>query len=421
MWQVMSERWFDVVVMVLGAVGILWFGILRPIRQTSERVRSRPIRYFLRLVPPPLDPEPPSRLATLPQRDIWSIVAIAVTTFLVLAGPLWRTDRDFAAAIGWSYLPIPILVLALLLWRGLLGWAALFVDTLLICVVKFALTAMIIVCSWALWGAVDPGAADPLAMPVRSAEAHRHVRPPPSKIPLESTGVVEGTALDADGEPVLGAWLWIRAGLQTYVFAPPSEALTLRHDGAAISPSMAVLRTGQPLLVATDDEQLHTIRARDLFGRPGFHYPAVADGGVPRTVERSLGLLQLSCGAHADPVVEGTAHLLVVHHPFFWPQRRGGRFSVAWSAVRSPRGGGVAAASWCGLCDRHADRRRRVEPASEVRAASALKVQPNSIWTAPTRTRTTPRPIATKPPILLHLACLVPAVTNSSSLLVESR
>ena len=154
MWHLMSERWVDVAVMVLGAVGILWFGILRPIRQTSERVRSRPIRYFLRLVPPPLEPEPPSRLATLPSRDVWLVLAVAVVMFLVLSGPLWRPDRDFDTAIGWSYLPIPILVLALLSWRRLLGWGALFVDTLLICVIKFAVTAMIIVCSWALWGAV---------------------------------------------------------------------------------------------------------------------------------------------------------------------------------------------------------------------------------------------------------------------------
>ncbi len=166
MWQVMSERWFDVAVMVLGIVGIVWFGILRPIRQTSERVRSRPIRYFQRLVPPPLDPEPDSRLATLPQRDIWLVLVVAVSLFLVLSGPPWRPDRDFDSAIGWSYLPIPLLVLALLSWRRLLGWGSLFVDTLLICVVKFALTAMIIVCSWALLGAVDPGAADPRSVPV---------------------------------------------------------------------------------------------------------------------------------------------------------------------------------------------------------------------------------------------------------------
>src|SRR5688572_21439464 len=96
--------------MGLGLLGMLFFGVWVPMRITREKELEREDETP---PPAPVPSEPvPSRTPPigLTRSEFISAVAMSVTLFLALLGPVWQRDYDVDRAVLLSYLAIPVLV-----------------------------------------------------------------------------------------------------------------------------------------------------------------------------------------------------------------------------------------------------------------------------------------------------------------------
>src|SRR5438045_2587826 len=79
-----------------------------------------------------------------------AILAICVALFLFARGPIWLHPFSPDASILWSYAPIPFLVVAALLVEKKLRFASVLVETILLVILKFGITAAVLVSLW-MW------------------------------------------------------------------------------------------------------------------------------------------------------------------------------------------------------------------------------------------------------------------------------
>ncbi len=271
------------------------------------------------------------RVATLSWPTFLVCLALLVVIFLV-ANPLWepmdmqRMDEN----IWWSYYPIPLLVGLALAFERKWSWGGFAIETLRMTFVKFAVTFLI---ANVLWSFVGPPGLPDVPVVDRIADDPQGLfvpREPPAATSLDATqtGAVAGRVVDADGEPAVGAFVYVAGGLdERLVFEPPMETLELRHDGKLFHPSPVVVQMHRPVELITDDDVLHTVRAvryatgRDLFNDA---FPP----GTRKTVsfQRDYGVVTLGCRVpghdHSSTVV------LVIPHPFGTLTDADGRFSL---------------------------------------------------------------------------------------------
>jgi len=257
------------------------------------------------------------------------VLGVALLAFLFLQGPAWWEPYDYPRLwqqILWSYFPIPVLVAGMLWARHRLTFLTFTIDTVQIVLVKFVVSATIMVIAWSL----TPPPREPLPSLVRPLE-QRHGLPahwtPPAATPLVEATLarVEGMVTDAAGMPRAGVLVRIVDDFPGIVFAPRTEALVLEDDGSGPRPEISALQVGQPLLLRSTDGRLHALRAQRADGRIAFNQPMLAAGST-HVVPRAWGELRLSCGAHASG--ESSATLHVLSHPFFATTGADGTFTL---------------------------------------------------------------------------------------------
>jgi hypothetical protein len=185
--------------------------------------------------------------------------------FALLLGPVWERHYDVDRAIGWSYLIVPPLVAFLLARRGALTWPGWALGTLAVAITKFAISALMVVAIWAIWGPAH-----------RAPERTAPQQPPPP-------------------------------AAEERLEASPIE---IENDGRGFGSGTRVLRAGQPLVLRALDGKLHTLRAIDGRGRAVFNLPVLpwADP-PPRPTPDVAGHFRAGCTVHPE---EPESELVVV-------------------------------------------------------------------------------------------------------------
>lgn len=260
----------------------------------------------------------------LTRRQFWICLAIIVTMFLFITGPVWAHPWNvniLDIAIYVSYVPIPFLVIGCLAWRRKLNWRGAFLDILEMTLLKYAITFSFALTLWAV--AIEPVTLRPFHLVPATAAAPEPL-PPPSVIPPETTGILEGVAADETGKPLAGALVFIESGLETFAFAPPNEPLRLENTGAGISPRLAAAQTGQPIFARSADGHLHTFVASSS-GATLLNMPLISAGAfTPVNLRSPNAIITLTCTVH--PGAEAPAHVGLFAHPFFAVTEADGRF-----------------------------------------------------------------------------------------------
>lgn len=278
----------------------------------------------------------------LSRAQFWIVLAIAVAHFLVGHGPVWEDPTDYRRlfrSIGWSYLPIPLLVAALLAASRRLTGASFLLATLEVAAAKFALTATIVVSLWAGTGQGSPEARA-RAGPPRADHAPPRPPAPTPRDPRE-TGRVRGSVRGGGGQPSPGTLVWLSGNLGGHVFAAPSRPVVLEVGADGLEPPLSVLQAWQPLVTWSLDGRLHTVEARDARGRLAFNHPVLAPSVArARVVPEAAGLVRLRCRVHGEERTE-RAWMLVTDHPFWVRADGDGRFEMS-----GVPGGSLALTAW---------------------------------------------------------------------------
>jgi hypothetical protein len=265
-------------------------------------------------------------LPRLSRAQFFGVLALGIALFLFEAGPVWRHPWEMArvdGAIFWSYVLIPLLVLACLAWSRRLSLRAFFLDTLALVLLKYVATCTLALVLWETTPFRPAAAAPPPRHAAAAAAAQ--AEPAATSTPLDParTGTVAGTVSDAAGRPAASALVWIAAGLEDHVFAPPAAPVSFVNTGAGMTPPLAVVQAGQPLSARSADGQLHTMVAvKDE--RTLFNLPLLASGAPSHTSFREAeGLVTLRCNVHPGHA-EAEGRVLVLDHPFFaWTDETG--------------------------------------------------------------------------------------------------
>ena len=100
------------------------------------------------------------RVRALTGRERAAVLGVALGVFAFAAGPVWRHRWEPNAAILWSYAVIPPAVFAAFLRRGTPRLVPVVLESLLLSIVKFGITAFTLVALWSFGTpptAVRPG------------------------------------------------------------------------------------------------------------------------------------------------------------------------------------------------------------------------------------------------------------------------
>lgn len=274
----------------------------------------------------------------LPRPMFFGILAAVVALFLLGRGPLWRDPWNadlLDSAIFWSYLPIPVLVAGGLLFVRRFSWRFLFLESLSITLLKYALTFGAAMTLWAMKGPPPKHAPPP---PPPKAPAVEAPPPPPTPIAPERTGIVRGTVKNDAGEPAAGVFVHVAAGLEAFVFERPTATLHVENDGKAVRTkdapagsawpeSLVVARAGQTLQGRSLDGHLHTLVASGGSAGTTFNIPMMSSGAWSTVVVREPAKVsRLRCTVH--PEGESPGYLAVLDHPFFTVTAADGSFRL---------------------------------------------------------------------------------------------
>ncbi len=247
-------------------------------------------------------------------------LAASVTLFLFATGPLWSHAGDVGAldtAIWYSYGAIPVLIAGCLVVSRRFSLRGFLLDAMALTLVKYVVTCSVAI---AFWATVAPPKVAAAARPRRAAAAPESALVP-TPIDAARTGVVRATVVDRAGRPVVGALVYVAAGLEDEVFVAPEAPVLLEHGPRGVAPALAVAQVGQRLEARSRDGRMHTLVAiRD--GEALFNVPLLASGAPTTTRLREAGgFLTLRCNVHP---AEPESRLLAIAHPFFgWTDPEG--------------------------------------------------------------------------------------------------
>jgi hypothetical protein len=243
------------------------------------------------------------------RRTLWLCVALATVVFFLWEGPSWHHADAADAGAWWSYAVIPPLVAGALIFERRLAAVPFILATLEVAAWKFCATYLFAQTMWM----ISPPKTPPPPLPAVSAQP-RAPDLPPSVIDPRDTGAVEGRVVTA-GAPLEGAIVYIDGGLETYVFAPPSEVLRIVEEGGAITTEAEVAQIGQRVEARSGDLKLHTLIASTSEG-DAFSIPLQSSGAWSNAVLRPfVGVATLHCGVHQR---SGESRRLVITSNPFW-------------------------------------------------------------------------------------------------------
>src|SRR5687767_11515022 len=154
----------------------------------------------------------------LSRRMLWLCVGISIVVFLLWDGPIFRHADAVDAAAWWSYAVIPPLMAGALLLEHKLRLLPWILATTEVTAWKFFATYLFAQTMWM----ISPPKTLPRPPPLIANEV-RAPDPPPTVIDPRTTGIVEGRVATAAGAPLSGVLVYIDAGLERYVFAPPAQ------------------------------------------------------------------------------------------------------------------------------------------------------------------------------------------------------
>ena len=308
-------------------------GVLRsvaPMTDTQARSPTGPSQSPLAVAPEGTAVSAEEPLPSLSAGAFALSLAVVLTLFLVL-NPFWE-PMDVAEVdqnIGWSYAPIPLLVGFFLLWEKKRRWAALFIETMRLTFVKFAITWLAANLYWAVAGLPEPVARQEGLEGVELAEMAsvfaERTAPAATALDLQRTGELRGIVADDQGLPVAGALVYVSRGLEGYSFSPPVEPVLIDHEGDGFTPALAVVHAFQPVVLRGGDS-LHSAQAVSASGRVLFTYALVPGVDKRLMFGRNLGLVRLACTVHED---EAGTVLAVLEHPFVTTTDDQGRFALS--------------------------------------------------------------------------------------------
>lgn len=196
--------------------------------------------------------------------ELTVIVAAVLPIFVFLGGPVWTHPYRIDAAVYWSYAPVPLLVLGLLLRRHVLSLSTFLVNTFTALSVKYLVTTG---AAFVLWSVFDP--------PARAVASVEDPRAPSASKAAPS--------FETD------------------------RAMELAFDSRALQPSVVEVRAEQPLVFRSLDGQLHTARAVREDGSIIFNRPVIPGRSLAPVTLLKPGRVELSCAVH-----EGEAHRVVI-------------------------------------------------------------------------------------------------------------
>lgn len=157
--------------------------------------------------------------------------------------------------------------------------------------------------------------------------------PAPRTIPVTSDptcaaahpdGIVVQDVRSAEGG-LADVFVYIAAGLENRVFAPPEQPVEIDQRGCWYVPRVAGAMTGQPIVFRSSDDTLHNVHGEPR-ANPRWNF------GLPRmNAERSLTLVgpevmvPVRCDVHPWMRLD----LGIVPHPYFTVTAADGRFHFA--------------------------------------------------------------------------------------------
>ena len=201
----------------------------------------------------------------------------ALLVFAFAAGPVWRHRWEPNAAILWSYAVIPPLVFAAFFRRGTPRLVPVLVESLLLSIAKFGISAFVLVTLWS-FGTPPPA--------VRAGRLLEDVlRPRSTEISLK---VEEGA--DAGGARRMKAAQDVRVG------------------NGGFSLKVITLARGVDVAFQSADGRLHTLELLSADGSIGANVPVLASG-APRlmTFEEISLFSSIRCAVHPEERADLTA------------------------------------------------------------------------------------------------------------------
>lgn len=267
-------------------------------------------------------------IARLSRLETACVLAVAIGVFLLLGGPIWAHRWDPDASILYSYVPIPILVFAILLATRRFSLRAFALESLRLTVLKFGLTAGFLIVLWTTQAPPPDRLLDPVARrtpaPAPARIAAPTATPAASVIPASSRGDLTGTVRGVDGAPLANAIVYVASGLERLVFAPEAD-VRLELTPRGVAPDPLIVGTGGSAVIRSGDGRLHTVHAWVGAGEALFNVPLLPSGAERRVTFDRAGAGGIRCEVHPAEA----ARLLVVTGGFATRTTAGGSFRLA--------------------------------------------------------------------------------------------
>ena len=261
----------------------------------------------------------------------WAFVINLTIVLAIFAGlnPIWERPDAIAwkQNILWSYAPIPLLVLLFCVIEKKLDVVTVLLESLKLGLTKFSITFLAAHVIWMTYGHPSvAGKAIATVAPSAHVSAGFAPRPLPqvSAIDAAQTASLKGRVLDAHGNPVADAVVYIAGGLEEYVFAPPSPEATIAVDQVASQP--VIVHAYQTLRITAGESGLHTVRLLNDEGRILFNRPVLQNAGQVLMFDRHYGLVHMSCTVHTT---EAPVDILVLANPFVGRTGEDGAFELS--------------------------------------------------------------------------------------------
>ena len=210
------------------------------------------------------------RVRALTTKERLAILGIALAVFAFAAGPVWRHRWEPDAAILWSYAVIPAGVFAAFFLRGTPRLVPVLVESLLLSIVKFGISAFVLV---TLWSFGTP--------------------PPAARVGGLLEGVLgsKSTKIALNVEEVNDA---VRARRE-------AAALDVRIGEGGFSSNVISLAPGGDVAFRATDGRLHAIEILSANGSILQNVPVLGSGAARLlSLEEISGGVSLRCAVHPE-------------------------------------------------------------------------------------------------------------------------
>jgi plastocyanin len=124
---------------------------------------------------------------------------------------------------------------------------------------------------------------------------------------------VHDNALVVQDGHLANAVVWIKQGLEKWVFAPPSEPVIIDQKGCVYQPHVAAAMVGQPVDFVNSDPEAHNVHARPQVVK-AFNF-LMSRQGSKRTLTFDKPEIAVPVGCDIHPWM--SAYVAVVANPYF--------------------------------------------------------------------------------------------------------